>query len=171
MSDKILHKTEYVTLIDRDGWIMTKNMTEKAVGVLPFQIKGEEIEFLARIEPIPAHKPKKHLCALTGSVEKGEKPLETATRELYEEAGYKTTRTVIELGYVYPSKSSTTKIYLFAVDVTGTTPVKAPGDGTETENNSTIEWLSKKKATMVPDATFCAMLARLDLWLTQKTFA
>ena len=168
MTDKILHETDFITLIDRDGWIMIKDMTEKAVGVLPFREELGEIEFLARIEPIPAHKPKKHLCALTGSVEEGERPIETAKRELYEESGYKAERPLIDLGFVYPSKSSTTQMFLFAIDVTENIQHEAPGDGTRSEAMSTTEWLSRQKATMVPDATFCSMMARLMWWFEKN---
>ncbi|MBD3261028.1 MAG: NUDIX domain-containing protein [Candidatus Altiarchaeales archaeon] len=164
MPDKILYETDYLTLIDRDGWIMVRNMTEIAVGVLPFRAGGDETEYLARIEPMPAHDQKRHLCALTGSVEEGEEPRETARRELFEESGYKPERPLIELGFVYTSKNSTTKMFLFAIDVTGAYQGVAPGDGTETEAKSTTKWLSKRKAMMVPDATFCSMMARLSLW-------
>ena len=169
MADKILYKNKFLTLVDRDGWVFVKNMTEVAIAVLPFRSNGDTTEFLARIEPIPCHKPPNHLCALTGSVEKGEKPEEAAYRELYEEAGYKTDTGLISLGKIYTSKASSTEMHLYSLDVSGLIQQEAPGDGTKTEAESTTRWLSRKKATMtVPDATFGAMLARLSLWLSEE---
>jgi len=168
MADKILFRTAFLTLVDREGWIFIRDMTEKAVAVLPFRSLGDEIEFLARIEKIPCHNPPRHLCALTGSIEKGESPKETALRELYEESGYQTENGLISLGKTYTSKASSTVLYLYAIDVSDLIQHEAPGDGTKEEKDSTTKWIPRGEALMVPDASFCTMIARLELWLLKN---
>lgn len=162
--DKILYKGKYVTLVDRKGYEFIKDMTGVAVAVLPFRSGDKEIEFLARLEPVPCHSPSLHLCSLTGGVEKGEKPEAAAYRELFEEAGYKADSGIISLGMVYSSKASSTKVHLFAIDVTEMTQQEAPGDGTDLEAKSSVEWLQNIQATMVPDAFFGSMMLRLSFW-------
>lgn len=167
MMEKILYRTKYLSLVEKDNWIFVKDMTEAFVAILPFRDREGEIEFLARIETIPAHQPARHLCALTGTIEKGESPSETARRELYEESGFRGRGPLIQMGQIFLSKSSSTVVHLYAIEVTDEVQEEAPGDGTQNEEEATTKWLTRKKASMVPDSLFCAMITRLSLWFEQ----
>lgn len=164
---RTLFENEWITVDETPGgYVFVRNGTERAVVAIPYtRDSGSDFgRYLARIEPIPCHDPDSHLCALTGMVEEGEKPLDAAVREVYEESGYRVTQEqMIDLGPVFPSKASTTVMYMYAVDVTGLRREEAPGDGTEGEEKSSTAWLTLEEALKVPDAVFVACLGRLRL--------
>lgn len=170
---KKLFTTDWFTVKDKDGYVYIDN-PYGAVLVLAFKASEDSNNpflFLARKEPIPPHTPMKHLTALTGTVEKGEEYLETAIRELEEEAGIiAPSKSFIDLSYVYPSKASTTKVHMYAVDVTGLRQGVAKGDGSKWEQDSEVVWLNAKQAAMVPSAAYGAAMNRLHIWLGDNLF-
>lgn len=172
MADKILFENEWVKVIDRDGYTMVHG-TGGAVAVLPFRgsrdmNNREAIEFLARIEPVPPHGPKPHLCGLTGGIDGNEMPVDAAMRETFEESGYHVTKDqMIHLGTIWPSKLSDTVVHLFAVDVSNADWTTPPGDGSIYEQQSSTTWLPYQKAAMVPTGCFAAMLLRLSVFFRQ----
>jgi 8-oxo-dGTP pyrophosphatase MutT (NUDIX family) len=94
----------------------------KIVAVLPFvpDSAGMDPRVIARKEFTPPWGlDRLHLSSITGGVDKGEEPIQSAARELLEETGISMpVETFIPLGTVRGSKSSDSTYYLFAVDVT-----------------------------------------------------
>jgi 8-oxo-dGTP pyrophosphatase MutT (NUDIX family) len=86
------------------------------VSILPFRIKGNRYEFLARLEVCPAHGPNLEWCSITGGVESDKSLAANVQKELWEESGYQIELDdLISLGQVRPSKSADTTAYLFGV--------------------------------------------------------
>jgi 8-oxo-dGTP pyrophosphatase MutT (NUDIX family) len=173
MMEKILFRGNWLTVVERDGYEFIQDKNNKAVAVLPFQAgtPEEPILFLAREETLPPHNPPRHLCSLTGFIDGEENPREAAVRELAEESGYYAQPSeLIGLGEVFPSKASAMKLHLFAIDVSDKMQSEAMGDGTAGEADATTVWLTRKRAGVVPDAVFGAMLNRLSLWLQEEFF-
>jgi 8-oxo-dGTP pyrophosphatase MutT (NUDIX family) len=164
---RTLFENEWITVDETpEGYVFIRNGTERAIVALPYtRDTGAGLaKYLARIEPIPCHDPDRHLCALTGMVEEGEGPMDAAVREVFEESGYRVAPgQMLDLGPVFPSKASTTVMYMYAVDVTDLHREEAPGDGTEAEEQSSTAWLTLDEALRVPDAVFVACLGRLRL--------
>ncbi|OME54076.1 hypothetical protein BSK59_15965 [Paenibacillus odorifer] len=164
-----LHKTKWIELMQRtseengtyiyirEPWLIDG----KAVSILPYRRESGtgHVQFLLRCEmsdsPVAG--------TVKGGMDKeGELPIECAVRELYEEAGYTAQSwNMIQLGQVRPSKLSTTKLYLFAVDVTDLPYQEPTGDGTLNEANATCQWVSETEAIGYEDPLIHATMLRL----------
>jgi 8-oxo-dGTP pyrophosphatase MutT (NUDIX family) len=171
MTDKTLFETPFVSLIDREGYVFVHESRSdgKIISLLPFRRTRGRREYLARVEICPAHTveltPERY--SITGGVEKGHTPAQTAVIEALEEAGYSISESeLIDLGMVRPTKSADTTAYLFAVDVTGKSAVKAMGDGSKWEQDATTEWLRLGDAVQVQDPLFVTAIARLTAHVT-----
>lgn len=122
------------------------------VSVLPFRKLGRRssecpgsLEFLLRSEVTPSWGVLPILSTITGGVE-CPFPWEDAVRELKEEAGYEPPNgKFISLGECRGSKSSDSRYYLFAVDLTDTIQGKATGDGSGLETDGTVQWVTERK--------------------------
>ncbi len=141
------------------------------VSVLVFRTDTEETPILGRYERNPAHRDMSHpmdyyaipleLSSITGGVEEGQCPCETAIMETEEEAGYRITEDqLIELGTVRPSKGMDTTVHMFAVDVTGMEQGEAKGDGSQGEEEAHTNWISIDDAVACKDALMATMIAR-----------
>ena len=163
MSDKTLYENPFMAIIDRDGYVFMRSTRTKAtVSLLPFRRTSQGIDYLARVEICPAHKPQHERCSITGGVKHDEEAIAAAVRELYEEAGYRVNANdLIALDLVRPSKQSDTIVYLYAVDVSNMQQVAAPGDGTKLEASAWVEWVDEAAGLKIEDPLFIAALARL----------
>lgn len=115
----------------------------KIVAVLPFRRNEERrIEFLLRREVTPAWGLDATLSAVTGGVEAGELPVQTALRELAEETGYEVEHDdLFPLGTCRGTKACDTQYFLFGVDLTNLSPTyDPPGDGSYLESTATTQW-------------------------------
>lgn len=113
--------------------------------ILPYLKEKESI--LLRIEPIPTYelsfpevKTNKFITVISGTMEKGETPEKTIKRELYEEAGI-VLSSVKNLNIEEPvsvSKGNKAKYYCCFLELSEGEYKQtiAPGDGTESEENS-----------------------------------
>lgn len=120
---------------------------------------GKE-SYLAREEYIPAHIPKRHQCALSGTIDPGESPKETARRELQEESGFIVSEDDLAyLGKTFLSKGSGTEIFYFCVDVTDKPWEEPSGDGSKFEKMAKTIWISPEDCLYVPDASFITAFA------------
>lgn len=163
-----LHKTKWVELMQRtseeDGtYIYIREpwlINGQAVSVLPFRINEEGfIEFLLRCEmaDVPVMGTIKGGCDV-----EGEFVVETAVRELYEEAGYSTCPShMIPLGQCRTSKLNTTTMNLFAVDVSELIQSEAVGDGSANEANAYCKWVSEHEAILCNDPVVHTSMLRL----------
>jgi 8-oxo-dGTP pyrophosphatase MutT (NUDIX family) len=167
-SDKILFQNRFLALIERDGYAFSREVRcdGAIISILPFRVKNNGLEFLARLEVCPAHGPYRDHYSITGGLEPNETVQEAAQKELWEEAGYQVgTDELISLGQVRPSKSADTIANLFAVDVTGKPQSTPSGDGTRFEANASVEWVDYEQGVQIKDPLFVTALARL---LTQR---
>lgn len=162
MTDKLLFENKWATVIDRDGWVVVRDMDGLGVAVLPYRIQGRDLWYLCRMEPCPSHGPCILPSSLTGGLKEGEEPAAAAARELYEEAGYQVPlEHLIPLGEVWPSKLVELRVFLFAANVTGLEHTKPKGDGSSWEALASNVWYRETQALTVPDAVWGTMILRL----------
>ena len=140
---KILHDNKWIQLREIDEYVYSheKRCGGAIVAVLPFKVVGNTFHYLARMEATPCHQNDEiKFTSITGGVDNGDIK-GTVINELKEEAGVVATEDeLIDLGFVYPSKSQDTKVYLFAINVTDKEIGEALGDGSRHEANAYVEW-------------------------------
>lgn len=137
------------------------------IAILPFRhSENIGIEFLLRAEITPpwvidSDDPSELvLSSLTGMVDDGETPLEAATRELYEESGYRVEpEQLLDIGTLRAAKMLEGVFHLYAVNVSGLQAEEAPGDGGGFEEHALSVWVQQPQDS--PDAMAWAMLARM----------
>lgn len=162
---KTLYNNEWLSLKEIDGYVYSheKRCDGKVVAILVVDSKDHKGEVLGRFEKVPAHFDEVSACSITGGYEHGDKPVDTAIRELLEEAGYEATRDeMISLGTVRPTKSCDTITHLFAVDVAGKKQTKPEGDGSDGEKDAYVEWISVKDGVACKDPLVSTMIIRYN---------
>ena len=141
----------------------------KVIAILPFRYLGYPINFNKQFLLIKEMRPcwdaeRLTFASLTGGIEKGSTPIQTAIKELKEEAGYTVEENeLIELGYCWSAKASDTMVHLFAVDVTEKIPEKVKGDGTGLESMSEPGWLDEADLEWVADPLVFTMYTKLKI--------
>jgi len=162
LPDQVLFENNWVTVIDRGGWTVVRDMNGLGVALLPYQFRGTNLWYLARMEPCPSHGPLILPSCITGGLDEGETPEQCAVRELKEEAGYKVTQDqLIPLGEVWPSKLVELRVFMYAINVTGMAQTPPKGDGSVYEALAENAWYDAKQALAVPDAVWGTMILRL----------
>lgn len=170
MSDKTLLKTPFLRVVDRSGWVFVAE-ADRAVLLPYFVDRTQGTYYLVREEPVPCHSPSRHLCAVAGTVEPGEDPVDTAVRELGEETGYYNlpAHRLIPLGWSYVTKGASNRAFFFACDVTGLRRGVPSGDGSAREAVSTTRWMTKRGLrNQVPCALTLACCARFEQWVEDR---
>ncbi len=125
------------------------------------QVTASELEYLARLEVCPAHGREFELCSITGGKEADKSVEESAQLEISEEAGYAVSlEELISLGLVKPTKAADTRVFLFAVDVTGKEQQEAASDGTYFEQGSSVKWVDYDQAVKIEDPLIVTALVR-----------
>lgn len=194
MERRILFATKWLHLLElRDpdnginGYVCSHAEWTKGQGiaVLPYRVVrphepvlgGEYTQYLLRWEITPCWGIEPSLSSITGGMDKeGELPIECAARELEEEGGYRVSPSSLRwrpLGTMRVSKSSTTLMHLFAVDLSEGSvkpdpveKVEAVGDRTALEDKAHCEWLRRPGDAV--DALTSAMAYRLDNFKAYK---
>ena len=168
--DKTLYSNEWLSIKQTDDWYVYMHQEKsdgKGVAVLGYRQIGEDVEFLGRFEQVPCHKDGAVLCSLTGMVERGDNPLETAVKELVEESGIeKSSEYFEELGTLRSSKASDTTFFLFAVDLSDTEDkevYEGDGDGTKGEEGSYCKWVSRQDVIQCKDPLLMALVMRAGI--------
>ena len=163
--EQTLYANDFLSLKKRGNYIYSHESRSdgKLVAVLVYDSSRPDA-VLGRYEICPAHDdPSPQLCAITGGVENGKTPIESAIRELREEAGYCADEMDLDpLGEVRPSKSADTQTYLYAFDANGKVQHEITGDGSEYERGSYCEWVSKKQAIWCKDPLMAVMITRKE---------
>jgi len=145
--------------VDDDGYTFGHMTHGDGVSVLGFNQSGK---ILIRMEYTPAHHITHKPTSLTGTIEDGLSPEETAIKELKEESGYEAEiDELIPYGWVYPTKFLDYRQFLFAVDLTGKTQGPILGDGSSGEVGATVVWVPRKMALVVTDPSVAAIVAHL----------
>lgn len=134
------------------------------VAVLPYRRVGRDAwKYGVRREVTPAWSMEPQLSALTGGVEEGMTPEETAIKELEEESGLRCTLEDLEpLGTCFGSKASDAVYHLFAVDADRCTEGTKSGDGTKFDDEGTLAWIHLRRPD-VNCAVWNTMALRLGL--------
>lgn len=144
---KVLHKTDWVSLLQRDHYIYAHETRSngKIVSVLVHD-STRPGHYYGRYEWCPAHCADRLLYSITGGVEH-DNPLQTAIDELWEEAGYKANLDeMLFLGDVYPYKAADTIASLYTYDAKGRSPdPNPPGDGSIHETHAYCEWVNEEQ--------------------------
>lgn len=166
MKDVILWKNKWVEVHERDDhytYIHNAAGTGSGVAVLGFRkLKNSEREILIRKERTVCHSPDFRRTSLTGTIEVGCTPLETAVRELKEESGYEATpEQFMYLDWIFPSKFTDYQQHLFAVDLTDAVQGPILGDGTKGEEGASVEWVSAEEAVELQCPTIGLTLIRM----------
>jgi 8-oxo-dGTP pyrophosphatase MutT (NUDIX family) len=152
MKIKILCKTDWVSLrrmIDPENgvngydYLHEDRCDGKIVAILPYRYNdsNDRVEYLLRKEVTPCWGMEQKISSITGGVE-NDNAIDTAIHEIAEEAGYEIKRSDLKfLDLSYGTKSSTTKYYLYTVDLTGKEKtLAADGDGSELEKMAECFW-------------------------------
>lgn len=162
--DQILFQNQFLAIIERDGYTFSREVRCDGVivSIVPFRVKGNALEFLARLEVCPAHGPDLQLCSITGGLNPNERAEETAQKELWEETGYQVKLDeLIPVGQVRPSKSADTTAHLFAVDLTGKAHATPLGDGSRFEADASVQWVDFLQGLEIKDPLFITAMTRL----------
>lgn len=163
MSDKTLYEGKWLSIIERDGWYQFARIPGSTGGVsILIYRQDPEKPILGRFEICPAHEDGLSLTAVSGGIEEGMTPRNTAYNETFEEAGYKVDNLDF-LGKVKLSTNQDTDVYLFASDVTGLERHEAPGDGSKGEEGSYCDWVTIEEAVMSKSAILGSMIIRAQL--------
>ena len=138
----------------------------QVVAVLPYRYPNYPLSFNKEFLLINEMRPCWDInnltpASLTGGIEKGSTPGETAKKELKEEAGY-IAENISYLGTTYTAKASDTICHLFAVDVTDLTPEEIKGDGTGLESMSKPIWVGFKEVLACQDPLIAQIILRLQ---------
>jgi 8-oxo-dGTP pyrophosphatase MutT (NUDIX family) len=169
--DILLWSNEWMEVLLKDGWY-TFFRTKKGDGVcvLGFRFCNNEPEYLVRVEHTPPHGAGLIKTSLTGGIEQGETALETAVKELKEESGYEVDpNEMIDLGWMYPTKQGSDKVYLYAVNLDGKTSGNIIGDGSKGEEGAYCLWMNEADTLAIPQAGIGMAMARLHaLWRAGK---
>lgn len=145
-NEEILYKDEWLSLRKRNYYtfVHEEKSNGRGVAVLGFKRTGKDSwDFVGRYEETLPHGKGIKLTSLTGQIEEGLSPEETAVKEFLEEAGVTIDlNQLIPLGKVFPYKAADTTTFLFAVDCADLEIGDAKGDGTEGEKEAYCEWIS-----------------------------
>ena len=160
-NDKVLWENEWLRVKMKDGWYTCTESTKgDGIAVCVFRPKTKEV--LIRYEHTPCHGEGLRQTSITGMMDKGETPDQTALRELKEETGITANSDeLLGLGWVFNSKSSSDKTYLFAVDGSNKEIGEIVGDGTKGEEGAYVKWESLEIALQLNAPSVLASLAKL----------
>jgi 8-oxo-dGTP pyrophosphatase MutT (NUDIX family) len=166
MNFKTLFENKWLELREtEDGYVYSHDGPSAGdghkVAVCVVKPNGEDV--LGRYEYTPCQAQGIKLCSITGSVENKD-PISTAIHELQEEAGIKATpEQLLDLGEVWPSKSSDTICHLYGLVYDGEINDKPEGDGSIGERGATVKWVNVIEAMAANDPLLPTMLARISI--------
>lgn len=152
--DRILYKSDWHTigLCGENYEYVDKH---QGVCILPYKTENNEQLYLVRIEQNPIYG--KNPTCITGMIDDGETPIQTAMRELLEEAGISATADRFkEIGVVYAGKDRLTPDFMYVCDVAELSQGTPVGDGSSDEENSENIWVNRKLlCTIAYNSTDC----------------
>lgn len=176
MEKNTLFTTPWLNLVEKKGYIYVDEPKSPSgiVGVLGRVDVGLTHRYLVSAEDRPCHDTQFEYGSycLTGGIDKGEQPIDAAIRELHEEAGVAAAPgRFVDLGFVWPYKASSCRVYLFGVDLTGiasnihgplSNVLKGAGDGTEGEKTNFCTWWTRDMLVQSIDPLLHTALVRWE---------
>lgn len=163
--DVSLLANTWMDLRQKFGWYTyARHKSREGVAILCYNSETKKI--LIRKEHCPCHVENEGeliTTSITGSIEKGNDPKQTALIELKEEAGLelKSVEELKFLGKVFPSKFMDYVQYLFAVDIKDYQLLEPTGDGTKGEENAFVEEYDPKGFLEISENTIGNCIYRL----------
>jgi len=152
MKKKVLFKNDWLSTYILNGWYVVSEETRckngQLVAVLPWRVKNNEVQYLARFEENLAHGGEgkfSDVSIITGGCETKD-ILYHAQEELAEEAGYHVDRDRFRShGVCKPLKSSMSTMNLFSVRIISKDVRReAKGDGSHGEQGSFCDWVDRR---------------------------
>jgi hypothetical protein len=142
---KVVFKNDWVELKESlDGFFYLQRKGKNSIAVLLYNDQGE---VLVRYQPMCAvEKLGESLnriapCPITGSIDDKEEYLETAIREVKEEAGYDVRDYIKSTGSYIVSTQCNEICYTYIANVSSLTPEESKGDGGYHESISYNKWV------------------------------
>lgn len=161
--ETVLFENSWLSVINHDDYVFT-HTKNSAVYLLPYRRPKRGAYLLGRFEVCPAHSQRQELYAITGQCELQADPQQVALNELDEEAGIvATSAQLISLGSGYLTKQADTIAHFFAIDITDLPRGEALTDGSQFEQGSYCDWVSRAQALAARCAGFQALIARARL--------
>lgn len=161
MKEKKLWGNEWIQVFELDDWYTIYRHGGTNSGVAVLAMKGDEV--LVRHENCLPHGGFVD-TSITGTIEEGDDPLYTAVKELREESGYDVSpEKFVDLGWIYPSKASDMKMYLYAVEITDEPQGDLEGDGTKGEEGASVKWVSREEACFNKSPNVASMMMRYEM--------
>ncbi len=167
-------KNHMIRTVHRNKWIEVRKITNRhkevkgyyylhetrcggrIVALMPFRFgPGNRVEYLLRKEFTPCWSMDDTcMSSITGGVDPGDDDLFTASKELWEEAGFSVGQRsprFKRLGACFGIKAADTVYDLFAVNVHGLEQQPPPGDGSVLEDMARCVWVSDLLINMAVD--------------------
>lgn len=153
---KILYKNYHLSLYETErGFIYAQRRNINSTASLLYKKVKNDYQFLLRYQPLPELRINKKKsgwktlfpCCVTGSLEIGETPITNCIKEVFEETGYKITKSNIKGSVIaVASTQSNECVYNFIVDITKAKQTSNKlGDGSIFESVSKNVWVSHKR--------------------------
>ena len=146
--DKVLYENEWVTVKEtNDDFVYTEGTD--GVAIVPVKKDKDGVKILLRKEFTQLHEDNFLTTIITGRKDEGEDYIETAIRELEEEAGISgiSSEQCIDMGDLLLGKDRTIPDRVFIIDVSNGKFGEAEGDGTIYEENSHNFWIDIDEVT------------------------
>jgi 8-oxo-dGTP pyrophosphatase MutT (NUDIX family)/5'(3')-deoxyribonucleotidase len=139
--DEVLYSTPWITLRKTPGDYVYVT-TKPGVVLLPIRQVNNSIEVLLRREPSELFE--ENISLLSGRSDEGEGPIQTAIRELKEEAGLilSDESRYVDFGEIYHGRNNPIPDTLFFVFTDGAKQTTPTTDGTSYEEMSLSFWIS-----------------------------
>ena len=147
-NEKIIFSTDWIAVKETArGYHYLERKGRDSVAIFLVRksnVNREEYEVLIRQQPLCIDIPdvnqehRLYPCPITGGIDEGESPEETATREVYEESGFSVR--VLPLGKYIVGTQTNEICYIYYADVTDVEPEIAQQDGSYFESISKNEW-------------------------------
>jgi len=163
--DHVLYENEWLEMRETpDGYVYSHEAKSdgRGVAVLAYRHSDAGVEVVGRYERCPCHRDGFALTSLTGLMDAGdEAPVETAARELKEEAGIDVAPGELKsLGAVRPSKQADTTMHLFCCDVGDRDIGETVGDGSSGEEGAYCRWVTPRDACLSKSPVLAALVTR-----------
>ena len=145
-TDPIVYDGGWIKVRKTDkGFMYAERKGVESIALFLIRRTTTDIEVLVRYQPLCIDNTTPNLpifpCAITGTIDAGDTPEQSAVQEALEEAGYKIEEVNLRLVTTYIVGTQTNEqVHLFWCDVTGLEPVEVKGDGSYHESLSKNQW-------------------------------